>query len=99
MQLTTATAERLYADQRSKENYGDLIQFMTSAPVWLLVLSKVEAVTTWQYVLGPEDPMEARLAAPRRCVQGAAATAAGSSKQPEEQEPAAGLPATAGAAS
>jgi nucleoside diphosphate kinase len=51
---------------------------MTSAPVWLLVLSKIEAVTAWQYVLGPEDPMEARMAAPRRCVSGAAATAAGS---------------------
>lgn len=59
VQLTRAEAEAFYAVHRERPFYGELVEFMSSAPVVALALTKADAVAAWRTAIGATDPAEA----------------------------------------
>jgi nucleoside-diphosphate kinase len=59
MRLTRAQAEEFYAVHRERPFYGSLVQFMTSGPVFPVLLERDDAVATLRTVIGATDPAEA----------------------------------------
>ncbi len=57
--LTKAQAEGFYAEHQGKGFFGELVDFMTSGPVYLLVLAKEEAVTANRTLMGATNPANA----------------------------------------
>jgi nucleoside diphosphate kinase len=66
MQLTSSQAERFYAEHRDKPFFTGLVSFMTSGPVWALVLAREDAIKAWRQLMGPTNPQAARESAPKR---------------------------------
>jgi nucleoside-diphosphate kinase len=52
-------AERHYAEHREKPFFGDLVAFITGAPLVALVLEGYEAVTAARQVIGATNPLQA----------------------------------------
>ena len=59
VQLTPAEAEGFYAIHRERPFFGELTQFMASAPCIPLVLEREGAVATWREVIGATNPENA----------------------------------------
>ncbi len=62
LKLTTldeATAKQHYAEHEGKPFFGELVTFITSAPLVALVLEGHEAVTAARQVIGATNPLEA----------------------------------------
>jgi len=57
--LSTAAAEGFYAVHRARPFFGDLVKFMTSGPVVLMVLEGENAVARNREVMGATDPRKA----------------------------------------
>ena len=57
--LTQAEAEGFYAVHRERGFFGDLIKFMISGPVLVLVLEGENAVAKHREILGATDPKKA----------------------------------------
>ncbi|MDQ3685669.1 MAG: nucleoside-diphosphate kinase [Acidobacteriota bacterium] len=57
--ITKAEAEGFYAVHRERPFFGDLTQFMSSAPCVVLALEKVGAVKAWRDLMGATDPAKA----------------------------------------
>jgi nucleoside-diphosphate kinase len=57
--LTRAEAEGFYEIHRARPFFGELVQFMTRAPVIVAVLQKEDAVTAWRDLMGATDPAKA----------------------------------------
>lgn len=57
--LTRAEAEGFYAVHRERPFFGELVEFMTEAPVVLLALEREDAVLKWREVMGATDPAKA----------------------------------------
>lgn len=68
IQLTRSRAEEFYGEHYGKPFFPRLVEFMTSGPVWALVLSKPDAIKGWRALMGPTNVFKAREEAPRRCV-------------------------------
>ena len=58
-QLTRPIAEGFYAVHKERGFFGELIDFMTEAPVILLALEREGAVAKWREVMGATDPAKA----------------------------------------
>jgi nucleoside-diphosphate kinase len=58
-QLTTDDAQRFYAVHRERPFFGDLVQFMTSGPVFVGVLEGDNAIKRWRDLMGPTDSKKA----------------------------------------
>lgn len=54
--LTRAQAEGFYQEHKGKPFFANLIDFMTSGPVYLLVLEKEDAVMANRKLMGETDP-------------------------------------------
>ena len=52
-------AERHYAEHEGKPFFGELVEFITSAPLVALVLEGHEAVVAARQVIGATNPLEA----------------------------------------
>ena len=65
-QLTRARAEEFYSEHFGKEFFDKLVDFMSSGPIWALVLSKPGAILQWRSIMGPTNSDKARQEAPRR---------------------------------
>jgi len=52
-------AEDFYAEHKGKEFFPNLVRVMSSAPIWVLVLSKPNAVQEWRDLIGATNPAEA----------------------------------------
>jgi nucleoside diphosphate kinase len=52
-QLSQEKAEALYAEHKGKEFYGELIEYMTSSTSLILVLEKMNAVSSFKNLIGP----------------------------------------------
>ena len=52
-------AERHYAEHEDKPFFGELVDFITSAPLVAMVLEGEEAVTAARQVIGATNPLEA----------------------------------------
>jgi len=59
MQLTKKQAEDFYAVHRGRPFYGELVEFMSSAPCMPFILQKDDAVSALRDAIGATDPAEA----------------------------------------
>jgi nucleoside-diphosphate kinase len=59
MTVTRDEAERHYAEHAERPFFGELVQFITSAPIVALVLEGPHAVRAARQVIGATDPLEA----------------------------------------
>jgi nucleoside-diphosphate kinase len=59
MTVTREEAERHYAEHAERPFFGELVQFITSAPIVALVLEGPHAVRAARQVIGATDPLEA----------------------------------------
>ena len=57
--LTEAQARAFYAVHVERPFYNDLVAYMTSGPVWPLVLEREDAVTHLRQVMGATNPADA----------------------------------------
>lgn len=51
--------ERHYAEHREKPFFGELVEFITSAPTWALVVEGEGAIATMRKTIGATNPAEA----------------------------------------
>jgi nucleoside-diphosphate kinase len=59
MTVDDALARRHYAEHEDKPFFGELVEFITSAPLVAMVLEGDEAVTAARQVIGATNPLEA----------------------------------------
>jgi nucleoside-diphosphate kinase len=59
MTVTEDLARRHYAEHEGKPFFGELVDFITSAPLVAMVLDGKEAVTAARQVIGATNPLEA----------------------------------------
>jgi len=62
--LTTAQAQAFYAVHAERPFYGELVQFMTSGPVYVLCLQGEDAIARYRALMGPTNSDTARAEAP-----------------------------------
>lgn len=58
-ELERSEAEQFYAIHKERPFFGELVDYMTSGPVVLLVLEKENAVEDWRKLMGATDPKKA----------------------------------------
>lgn len=59
IQMTQKQAERFYSIHKERPFFGELVEFMTSAPVIVQVLEGENAVARYRDVMGATNPAEA----------------------------------------
>jgi nucleoside-diphosphate kinase len=59
MTVSDALARRHYAEHEGKPFFGELVEFITSAPLVAMVLEGDQAVTAARQVIGATNPLEA----------------------------------------
>src|SRR5437588_1746876 len=59
MQADEALAKRHYAEHEGKPFFGELVEFITSAPLVAMVLEGDQAVTAARQLIGATNPIEA----------------------------------------
>ncbi|MEL7031528.1 MAG: nucleoside-diphosphate kinase [Pseudomonadota bacterium] len=59
IQMTQAQAERFYDIHKERPFFGELVEFMTSAPVVVQVLEGENAVARYRDIMGATNPAEA----------------------------------------
>lgn len=57
--LTTAQAEAFYAIHKERPFFGELVEFMTSGPIYAAILEKDNAVEDFRKLIGATNPEEA----------------------------------------
>lgn len=57
--ITGAQAQSFYAVHRERPFYGELVEFMSSGPTFVMALEKENAVQSWRDTIGATDPAEA----------------------------------------
>lgn len=62
--FTEDETKKFYAEHSSKAFFAELVTFMSSAPVTILMLSKQDAVSALRELLGPTDSVVAKTQAP-----------------------------------
>lgn len=60
LRLSETQARAFYAVHRDRPFYASLVAFMTSGPVFTVLLERDDAVATLRDVIGATDPAEAR---------------------------------------
>ena len=59
IQMTEAQARKFYEVHAERPFYGELVEFMTSAPVVVQVLEGADAVARYREVMGATNPKDA----------------------------------------
>ena len=59
--LTHKEAESFYAIHKEKPFFNELVAFMTSGPVIVLELKKLNAIRDWRYLMGATNPERAHM--------------------------------------
>lgn len=59
LQLSTDDAKKFYEVHKDRPFYGDLVEFMTSGPVVVMVLEGANAVAKNRELMGATDPKKA----------------------------------------
>ncbi len=60
VKLTVEQAEEFYIIHKSKPFYNDLVEFMSSGPIVVMLLTKENAVEDFRELIGSTDPAEAK---------------------------------------
>jgi nucleoside-diphosphate kinase len=58
--FTRKEAEIFYAEHKGKPFYEELVDYITSGPVLVLMLEKENAIADWRELIGTTDPAQAR---------------------------------------
>lgn len=58
-QLTKVEAQGFYAEHKDRSFFDELVHFMTSGNVIILVLERENAIKGWRDLMGATDPAEA----------------------------------------
>lgn len=69
MTMSLRQAALFYAEHAGKPFYQDLIEWMSSAPIYVLVLQGDDAIKKWRSLAGPTNSNVARIEAPDRFAQ------------------------------
>lgn len=56
IQLTKKQAEGFYFEHKNKSFFKDLINYMTSGPIIVLALEKMNAIKDWRELMGSTNP-------------------------------------------
>lgn len=59
MQISTETAEQHYEEHKERPFFKDLVQFITSSPVFAMVWQGEEVIATARLMIGKTNPKEA----------------------------------------
>lgn len=59
MELSKKQAEEFYAVHKDRPFFDELVEFMTSGPVVVMVLEKENAIQDWRDLMGATDPAKA----------------------------------------
>jgi nucleoside-diphosphate kinase len=59
IRLGQQAAKDFYIEHKDKPFYGDLVAYMTSGPVIVMVLEKDNAIKDWRELMGATNPAEA----------------------------------------
>jgi nucleoside-diphosphate kinase len=59
MTIDRALAERHYAEHLEKPFFGELVDFITSAPVVVARIDGESAIEVWRTLMGPTNPVSA----------------------------------------
>lgn len=59
MKISKSKCEEFYAEHKERPFFGELVEFMTSAPVMVMVLSGENAVLKNRELMGATDPKKA----------------------------------------
>jgi nucleoside-diphosphate kinase len=59
LRLTRAEAEGFYAVHKGKGFFGELVDFMSSGKVFVMVLEAENAIARWRDTMGATDPAKA----------------------------------------
>jgi len=59
LQLREKDAKNFYIVHKDKPFYNDLVRFMTSGPVVVLLLERENAIAYWRKIMGATNPAEA----------------------------------------
>lgn len=59
IQISTEKAEAFYAVHKGKPFYGELVEFMVSGPIVVMMLEKVNAIKSWRDLMGATNPEKA----------------------------------------
>ncbi|OAY84525.1 putative nucleoside diphosphate kinase 5 [Ananas comosus] len=65
VQLDDEKAALFYAEHSGKSFFQSLVKYMTSGPVYVMVLEKPDAVSRWRALIGPTDARKAKPCAGR----------------------------------
>jgi nucleoside-diphosphate kinase len=57
--ISKEQAEKFYAEHNQRGFFKDLVTFMTSGPVIIMVLAKNNAIQEWRDLMGATDPAQA----------------------------------------
>ncbi len=58
--LDREPAERLYQNERKQSFFNGLVDFMTSGPIVVMILEKMNAVADWRDLVGESNPKKAK---------------------------------------
>ncbi len=59
LQVSRSLGEEHYGEHREKPFFGELVEFITSAPTWALVVEGEGAIATLRKTIGATDPADA----------------------------------------
>lgn len=59
IQMTPAEAQQFYAVHKDRPFFGELVEYITSGPVVIMVLEKENAIKAWRDLMGETDPAKA----------------------------------------
>jgi nucleoside-diphosphate kinase len=59
LRVSRALAERHYAEHSEKPFFGELVEFITSAPTWALVVEGEGVIATMRKTIGATNPADA----------------------------------------
>lgn len=64
--LSKEQAESFYEMHSARSFFGELVAFMTSGPVVVLLLERENGIAAWRELMGTTDPAQARLGSIRK---------------------------------
>ncbi|XP_077236408.1 nucleoside diphosphate kinase family protein [Tasmannia lanceolata] len=64
VQLDEENVTLFYAEHRGRSFFPNLVKYMTSGPVYVMVLEKVNAISDWRALIGPTDARKAKVSHP-----------------------------------
>ena len=59
VRVSRELGEQHYAEHREKPFFGELVEFITSAPTWALVVEGEDAIATLRKTIGATNPADA----------------------------------------